>query len=83
MLRSSQLQLSSPTNPLPYNGMASGLRWTVQNNGFLGLYRGLAPTLIGSIPKAGIRFGLNAEIKGRLKDKDGKVCCSFVLSFVE
>mmetsp|Transcript_5121 Transcript_5121/g.10787 ORF Transcript_5121/g.10787 Transcript_5121/m.10787 type:complete len:295 (+) Transcript_5121:154-1038(+) len=68
-----QLQLSSPANPLPYNSMSSGLRWTVQNNGFLGLYRGLAPTLIGSVPKAGIRFGLNAEIKGRLKDKDGKL----------
>ena len=68
-----QLQLSSKANPLPYSGMLSGLSWTVKNNGFTGLYRGLAPTLVGSIPKAGIRFGLNAEIKGRLKDKDGKL----------
>lgn len=68
-----QLQLSSKASPLPYNGMVSGLTWTVKNNGFLGLYRGLAPTLIGSMPKAGIRFGLNAQIKGRLKDADGKL----------
>ncbi|GMH92611.1 hypothetical protein TrVE_jg14120 [Triparma verrucosa] len=66
-----QLQLNSPTNPLPYNSMSSGFKWTIKNNGFLGLYRGLAPTLIGSIPKAGIRFSLNAEIKGRLRDSNG------------
>lgn len=37
------------------------------------MYRGLAPTLIGSVPKAGIRFGLNAVIKDSLRDKDGKL----------
>ena len=37
------------------------------------LYRGLAPTLIGSMPKAGIRFGLNSVIKDKLRDKDGKL----------
>lgn len=41
--------------------------------GFFSLYRGLAPTLLGSIPKAGIRFGLNAAIKDNLRDKDGKL----------
>jgi len=39
----------------------------------LSLYRGLAPTLIGSVPKAGTRFGLNALIKENLKDKDEKI----------
>lgn len=39
----------------------------------LSLYRGLAPTLIGSVPKAGIRFGLNAAIKDSLRDEDGKL----------
>ena len=37
------------------------------------LYRGLAPTLVGSVPKAGIRFGLNSLIKENLRDKDGKL----------
>jgi solute carrier family 25 citrate transporter 1 len=45
----------------------------MQKLGFLSLYRGLAPTLIGSIPKAGIRFGLNAQFKDSLKDKNGKL----------
>lgn len=67
-----QLQLQGK-GKLPYNGMISGLTYTVRETGFLSLYRGLAPTLLGSIPKAGIRFGLNANIKERLKDKDGKL----------
>jgi len=49
--------------------MISGLSYTVKNTGFLSLYRGLAPTLIGSVPKAGIRFGLNSVIKDKLRDK--------------
>lgn len=49
--------------------MIAGLRYTVQTTGFFSLYRGLTPTLIGSIPKAGIRFGLNSVIKDALRDK--------------
>ena len=48
--------------------MISGLTYTVRTTGVLSLYRGLAPTLIGSIPKAGIRFGLNAVIKDQLRN---------------
>jgi solute carrier family 25 citrate transporter 1 len=33
----------------------------------------LAPTLVGSVPKAGIRFGLNSVIKEKLRDKNGKL----------
>eukprot|EP00980_Cylindrotheca_fusiformis_P029339 scaffold23297_cov132-Cylindrotheca_fusiformis.AAC.17 len=33
--------------------------------------RGLAPTLVGSVPKAGIRFGGNSLIKESLRDKNG------------
>lgn len=69
-----QLQLGGAGGKqLPYTGMISGLRYTVESTGFLSLYRGLAPTLLGSIPKAGIRFGLNAIIKDNLRDKDGKL----------
>ena len=35
----------------------------------MSLYRGLAPTLIGSVPKAGIRFGLNSVLKDALRDE--------------
>lgn len=68
-----QLQLGGKTGKLPYTGMISGLTYTVKETGFLSLYRGLAPTLVGSMPKAGIRFGLNSVIKDKLKDKDGKL----------
>jgi solute carrier family 25 citrate transporter 1 len=53
--------------------MISGLRYTVQTTGFFSLYRGLAPTLVGSIPKAGIRFGLNSVFKETLRDSQGKL----------
>jgi len=68
-----QLQLGGKSGKLPYTGMISGLTYTVRTTGFLSLYRGLAPTLLGSMPKAGIRFGLNSVIKDNLRDKDGKL----------
>eukprot|EP01083_Nonionella_stella_P091058 254494_1 len=68
-----QLQLNAKGSHLPYNGMISGFTYTVREQGFFSLYRGLAPTLVGSIPKAGIRFGLNSIIKDNLRDKDGKL----------
>lgn len=68
-----QLQLQSKISKPPYTGMISGLRYTVQTTGFFSLYRGLAPTLIGSVPKAGIRFGLNSVIKENLRDSEGKL----------
>lgn len=70
-----QLQLQTKVKgvALPYTGMISGLSHYVRTTGFLSLYRGLAPTLIGSIPKAGIRFGLNGIFKENLKDANGKL----------
>jgi solute carrier family 25 citrate transporter 1 len=70
-----QLQLQSKAKgaQLPYTGMISGLKYTVRTTGFLSLYRGLAPTLVGSVPKAGIRFGLNSVFKEQMRGKDGKL----------
>ena len=68
-----QLQSKAKGTKLPYTGMISGLRYTVQTTGFLSLYRGLAPTLLGSIPKAGIRFGSNSVIKDNLRDEKGNL----------
>ena len=70
-----QLQLNAKVKggSVPYTGMISGLKYYINTTGFFSLYRGLAPTLIGSMPKAGIRFGLNALIKDNLRDKDGKL----------
>jgi solute carrier family 25 (mitochondrial citrate transporter), member 1 len=68
-----QLQLQVKDSKLPYNGMISGLSYTIKTTGFFSLYRGLAPTLIGSMPKAGVRFGLNAQFKDMLKDQNGNI----------
>lgn len=52
-----QLQLQSKAKGVerPFTGIISGLRYTVKTTGFLSLYRGLTVTLLGSVPKAGIR----------------------------
>jgi len=68
-----QLQLQTKTKALPYTGTVSGISYTIRTTGFFSLYRGLAPTLLGSIPKAGVRFGLNSVIKDNLRDKDGNL----------
>ena len=60
----SLLQDKLPAGQKPkYTGVISGLTYTVRTTGFFSLYRGLAPTLLGSMPKAGIRFGGNSELK--------------------
>lgn len=64
-----QLQLmKAPTATYtpPYTGVISGLKYTVQTSGFFSLYKGLTVTLVGSMPKAGIRFGGNAFCKDAL-----------------
>ena len=60
--------------PPPFTGIASGLRYTIQQKGFFSLYTGLTPVLIFSAPKAGVRFGTNQFFRNQLADKTtGKV----------
>lgn len=69
-----QLQLQkapSATYTPPYTGVIDGLKYTVRTTGFLSLYKGLTVTLVGSIPKAGIRFGANAKCKELLLARKG------------
>lgn len=70
-----QLQLNRAVEGVkpPFTTVIGGLRYTVQNKGFFALYKGLDVTLIGSIPKAGIRFGANDACKKVLTDKDGNL----------
>lgn len=68
-----QLQKNAPGKAVPYKGVWEGLVYTCRTTGFLSLYRGLGVTLIGSIPKAGIRFGGNAWCKQMLADEKGKL----------
>eukprot|EP01038_Epipyxis_sp_PR26KG_P011864 gene11864-15876_t len=67
-----QKQIKGGAKP-PYTGVISGLVYTVKTTGFFSLYRGLDVTLVGSIPKAGIRFGGNAYFKKVLANDKGKL----------
>jgi solute carrier family 25 (mitochondrial citrate transporter), member 1 len=66
-----QLQLQKVGQPAPFHGMVSGLTYTVRTSGFFSLYRGLGVTLLGSVPKAGIRFSGNAQIKAMFLQCNG------------
>lgn len=58
----------------PFTGIVSGLTYTVRTTGFLSLYNGLVPTLMFTVPKAGIRFGSNNFFRNQLADATtGKV----------
>lgn len=63
-----QLQLDKANR---YKGMVDCARQTVAESGPGGLYRGLLPVVIGSIPKAGIRFGGFNYMDGILRREDG------------
>ena len=73
-----QLQLQTAGQKPPFNGIISGLTYTVRTTGFFSLYNGLGVTLVGSIPKAGIRFGGNSYCKKLLvaKNNGGKLSMS-------
>jgi len=60
-----------PDDPAPYNGMVSGILYTVRTYGFWTLYHGLTPTLLGAVPKAGLRFGLFALFSALLFAHEG------------
>ena len=66
-----QLQLQAKVANPKYTGIISCAKYTVNTTGFLSLYRGLAPVLIGSIPKAGIRFGGVNFFKEKFRKEDG------------
>lgn len=56
-----------------YAGMTAGFRYHIRTDGVRSLYRGLAPVLVGSIPKAGIRFGAFDALKQRFTDERGQI----------
>ncbi|KAJ8577074.1 hypothetical protein ON010_g2135 [Phytophthora cinnamomi] len=56
-----------------YTCMVGGFRYHVQADGAGSLYRGLAPVLVGTIPKAGIRFGAYDVMKRALAGENGEV----------
>uniref|UniRef100_A0A7S1G409 Uncharacterized protein n=1 Tax=Bicosoecida sp. CB-2014 TaxID=1486930 RepID=A0A7S1G409_9STRA len=69
-----QLQLQGRAGqPILYKGPIDCVKQTVRANGFIGLYRGLPALLVGSVPKAGIRFGAFNWFSSKLRDENGKM----------
>ena len=66
-------QLPKDGSKPPFTGMIGGFRHTISTTGFFSLYKGLDVTLLGAVPKAGIRFGANAYCKELLRGEDGKL----------
>jgi len=57
-----------------YTGILSTVRLTVKEEGFAALYKGVGPTLAGSFPYEGIKFGVYDSLKKIIpREADGKV----------
>jgi len=67
-----QLQLQSKTNP-EYTGIMDCAKKTVKANGFMGLYRGAAPLVIGSSGKQAARWTGYMTVADQLKDDKGNL----------
>lgn len=63
-----QLQLDEKAKPPKFSGMIDCGKQTVNQRGFLGLYRGLSVLLVGSIPKAAVRFGAQQYASNKIQD---------------
>jgi len=63
-----QLQLDSR-----YTSPVNCVKVTVKEHGFFGLYRGLSSLLVGSIPKAAVRFLAYEQFRGLLADENNKI----------
>ena len=59
--------------PQPYTTIVGGITHTVRTNGFFSLYTGLTPTLLLSLPKVGIRFGANQQLRNLFRSDNGNV----------
>ncbi|KAJ1832854.1 hypothetical protein LPJ63_003205 [Coemansia sp. RSA 2711] len=56
-----------------YKGPIDCATTTFKTQGIRGLYRGLAPMLMGNAAKAGVRFLTYDTVKAQLRDADGKL----------
>lgn len=53
-----------------YRGIIRTVVLTVQDEGFLALYKGITPTLIGALPYEGIKFGTVAFLERQFPSED-------------
>jgi solute carrier family 25 citrate transporter 1 len=66
------LQLQSKVQP-EYRGIWHCITKTVNDRGVFGLYRGLGPLVVGSIPKQGVRWFAYDVFSKELKDSNGNL----------
>eukprot|EP01138_Halocafeteria_seosinensis_P015148 gb/GECG01015461.1/.p1 GENE.gb/GECG01015461.1/~~gb/GECG01015461.1/.p1 ORF type:complete len:363 (+),score=31.24 gb/GECG01015461.1/:1-1089(+) len=55
-----------------YKGMIDAFRKVIKQDGILGLYRGLTPTILGILPYAGLSFFTYHQLQQVLSDRTGK-----------
>lgn len=67
-----QLQLQSKSNP-EYTGIMDCAKKTVKANGFMGLYRGAAPLIVGSSGKQAARWTGYKTVEAYFKDANGNI----------
>ncbi|KNC87593.1 hypothetical protein SARC_00294 [Sphaeroforma arctica JP610] len=68
-----QLQLDQRSATPKYKGAIDCARQTIKNKGFSGLYKGITPLLVGTIPKVASRFTAYEQGKALLADENGKL----------
>jgi len=68
-----ELQVQPKVNPL-YNGVFDCAQKKIKTQGLISLYRGITPIVLGSFPKAGVRFGGNSFYKKNVfADANGNI----------
>ena len=56
-----------------YKGVVDCARQKIRSQGLISLYRGIVPIVLGSMPKAGFRFGGYTLAANQLQDENGKM----------
>lgn len=68
-----QNQRSAIVGEIAYRNSWDCCKKVIRHEGFLGLYRGLVPQLLGVAPEKAIKLTVNDLIRDKLMDKKGKI----------
>ncbi|KAI5837638.1 mitochondrial carrier domain-containing protein [Morchella snyderi] len=68
-----QNQRSKVVGELMYKNSLDCAKKVIRNEGFLGLYSGLGPQLIGVAPEKAIKLTVNDLVRAKAKDKNGEI----------
>jgi solute carrier family 25 (mitochondrial aspartate/glutamate transporter), member 12/13 len=68
-----QNQRSARVGQMMYKNSWDCAKKVIKNEGFLGLYSGVVPQLIGVAPEKAIKLTVNDLVRGHFSDKSGKI----------